>query len=556
MRKLLIIIGVLIVLLIVAVVAAANLVDADQFRPTVEKQASEALGRQVLIGKLKLALFEGGVTAEQLSIADDPRYGRDPFLAADSMNIGVNLPELIFHRKLDVESFRIHAPRLNLVEDQKGDWNYSTLGNKSAQPKTTGAAPEIAVKKFTLDDGLVTVHHLGSPKTTEYSKLKLEAKDLSLVSAVPFEFSAKLPHGGSIEAKGDFGPLAQQSDRTPMRVEIRIRDLDIASTGFSDPGSPLRGVIDSDANVNSDGTRTQVDAKITGKQMCLAAGCTPSKMPVKMDVKAGYLLADRIANLSSGVLRLGSSAANVAGTVDLKGTKPRLNARVDSSSLAVNDIESFLPALGIVLPSGARLEGGTASVKATAVGPPDALTIRGHVGLVNSKVTGYDLGSQMATVTKLSGIKVGKETLIQQFASDVQQSAAGTKLDNILLVLPGIGRLTGAGTIGKGNELNFAMKAQVDMSHSPVGQITSVLGRKNMMMGVPFHISGTTQQPKFTPDFAGGVPGVGSAGNLAQAVGGLASKGVPAIPKGVPTIPKGAEGVTKGLGGLGGMFGK
>jgi AsmA protein len=276
-------------------------------------------------------------------------------------------------------------------------------------------------------------------------------------------------------------------------------------------------------------------------------------MPVKMDVKAAYLLADRIANLSSGVLRLGSSAANVAGTVDLKGTKPRLNARVDSSSLAVNDIESFLPALGIVLPSGARLEGGTASVKATAVGPPDALTIRGHVGLVNSRVTGYDLGSQMATVTKLSGIKVGKETLIQQFASDVQQSAAGSKLDNILLVLPGIGRLTGAGTIGKGNELNFAMKAQVDMSHSPVGQITSVLGRKNMMMGVPFHITGTTQQPKFTPDFAGGVPGVGSAGNLAQAVGGLTSKGVPAVPKGVPTIPKGAEGVTKGLGGL---FGK
>jgi AsmA protein len=544
MRKGLMIAGGVVLLLIVAVVAVAMLVDADQFRPAVERQATYALGRQVTIGKLKMALLSGGVAADNLTIADDPQFSGAPFLTAASMNIGVDLKALIFDRKLNVESFVIRSPKLNLVENARGQWNYSSLGSRSAQNQTpsAGAAPEFAVGKFILDDGAVTVRNLGSGRTSEYSKLQLEAKDIALTSAIPYEFSATAPGGGTVDVKGTFGPLAEQAERTPMTAQIAVRGFDIAATGFSDPGSPLKGRVDVDADLKSDGVRTEVDAKLTGKQMCLAAGCTPSATPIGIDAKANYLLADRVAKLTSGLLKFGNSAADLSGTVDLKGAKPMVNARIDASNLAVSDIESALPALGIVLPPGARLEGGTASVHATATGPADALLIQGHVGLLNSKVTGYDLGSKMAVITKLSGVSVGKETVIQEFSSDVQQGSAGSKMDNILLVVPGIGRLTGAGTVGKQNDLNFAMRAQVDISKSPVGEIGSMLGRKNMNVGVPFHITGTTKDPKFTPDFAKGLPGSNSAGNLAQTVQGVSGKA--------------PQGITQGLSGLGGLFGK
>ena len=543
MRKgLMIVIG-LVVLLVVILVAAAALVDADEFRPTVEQQASHALGRQVTIGKLKMALFEGGVTAQNLTIADDPKFSSEPFLTAASMKMGVDLKALIFSHKLSIESFAIHAPQLDLVENQSGHWNCGSLGSSSAQaPSPGGAPPAFAVGKFTLNNGEVTVRHLGSDKTTRYSNLNLEAKDVSLNTAIPYQCSATLPGGGTLAAKGTFGPLAEQAERTPASTQIAVRGFDIAATGFSEPGSPLKGLLDVDADAKSNGVITEVDAKIVGKQMCLAAGCTPSPKPIGLDVKANYTLADRVANLTSGLLKFGNSSANLSGTVDLKGAAPTVNAHVESNNLAVNDIESVLPALGVVLPPGARLEGGTASVNATATGPVGNLLVKGHVGLVNSELTGYDLGSQMALVTKFSGIKVGKETPIQQFSSDVQQSNAGTKVDNLLLVLPGIGRLTGAGTVGKQNELNFAMKAQVDMSKSPVGQVSAILGRKNMDVGIPFHITGTTKDPKFTPDFANGMPGVGQAGNLAKTVEGVSGKA--------------PQGITQGLGGLGGLFGK
>jgi AsmA protein len=545
MRKALMIAGGVVLVLLVAVIALAMLIDADQFRPTVEKQASDGLGRQVTLGKLKLALLQGGVSAEKLTIADDPQFSSEAFLTADSMSIGVNLRALIFDRKLIVESFLIHAPRLNLVQNQQGHWNYESLGAKSAQTSTPAGTPEFLVSKFALDNGQVTVHHPGSSKNSEYSKLHLEATDVSPTSTIPYQFSATVPGGGTVEAKGTIGPMAQQSERTPMSAMIKVRDFDIAATGFSDPSSPLKGLLDVDADAKSDGVRTTVAAKITGKKMCLAAGCTPATTPIGLDVQAGYLLADRMANLSNSLLKFGNSAAKITGTVDLKPAKPQVNARIDATNLAVKDIESVLPALGVVLPPGARLEGGTASVKATAVGPADALLIKGHVGLLNSKVTGYDLGSKMAAVTKLSGVSVGKETMIQEFASDVQQSNAGSKIDNLLLVLPGIGKLTGAGTVGRQNELNFAMKAQVDVSKGAIGQISTMLGRKNTNMGIPFRITGTTKDPKFTPEM-GSALGAAAAGGASQVLGGAATKGTGITGTGV-------EGLTKGLGGL---FGK
>jgi len=539
-RKLLLIAGGVVVLLVLATVAIAMLVDADRYRPDVEKQASDALGRQVTIGKLKLTLLEGGVTAEKLAVADDPQFNKNSFLSADTMNIGVDLKALIFSRKLNVESFLIKAPKLSLVQNAQGQWNYSTLakstsGAKAAAPSRS-APTEFTVGKFTLEDGKVTVTHLATGKSSEYSKLRLEATGVSLGTSIPYEFSATVPGGGAFHVKGTFGPVAEQSERTPMTAAITVKNFDLAATGFSDPSSPLKGVVDVDANVKSDGTRSDVDARITGNYMCFAAGCTPSAKPIGINLKASYLLADQLADLSSGQIKFGSSAANLSGKIDLKGAKPQINADIDAGSLAVNDIESVLPALGIVLPPGAKLEGGTASLKATAVGPADALFVKGHVGLINSKVTGYDLGSQLSVVTKLSGISVGKETVIQQFAADVQQSSSGGgRVDNLLLALPGIGRLTGAGTLGKQNDLNFAMKAQVDISKSAVGEISSVLGRKNTNVGIPFHITGTTKDPKFTPDM-GNVAGLKSVGSLAGSVTG-----------------KGTQGLTNSLGGL---FGK
>src|ERR1035438_938051 len=87
LRAVLIIVGILIVLVLVA----PFLIPVNQFRPTIEDKASAALGRKVQVGNLSLSLLSGSLSAEQVSIGDDPKFETAPFLTAKSLKVGVEM---------------------------------------------------------------------------------------------------------------------------------------------------------------------------------------------------------------------------------------------------------------------------------------------------------------------------------------------------------------------------------------------------------------------------------------------------------------------------------
>ena len=55
-------------------------VNADSFRPMLQSKAQEALGRNVQIGKLDFSLFSGSLSADGITIADDPKFSNAPFI--------------------------------------------------------------------------------------------------------------------------------------------------------------------------------------------------------------------------------------------------------------------------------------------------------------------------------------------------------------------------------------------------------------------------------------------------------------------------------------------
>ena len=48
---------------------------------------SDALGRRVEIGNLKISLFSGGASAEDVVIMDDAAFSKDPFVTAKSIRL-------------------------------------------------------------------------------------------------------------------------------------------------------------------------------------------------------------------------------------------------------------------------------------------------------------------------------------------------------------------------------------------------------------------------------------------------------------------------------------
>src|SRR5258708_7757453 len=89
MRRALRVILVIVVVLVVLVLVAPFLIPVNQFRPTIEQKASAALGRKVDVGNLSLSLFTGSLAADNLSIAEDPKFSKSPFLTAKSIKVGV-----------------------------------------------------------------------------------------------------------------------------------------------------------------------------------------------------------------------------------------------------------------------------------------------------------------------------------------------------------------------------------------------------------------------------------------------------------------------------------
>ena len=137
LRYILIGVGVLIVLL----VAVPFFIPVNQFKPTIEEKASAALGRKVQLGNLSLSLIHGALTAQDLSIGDDPKFSPSPFLTAKSLSVGVEIMPLIFSKQLNVTNIMIDEPQVTLLKNAKGDWNYSTMGGRSPEPAKAEAKP-------------------------------------------------------------------------------------------------------------------------------------------------------------------------------------------------------------------------------------------------------------------------------------------------------------------------------------------------------------------------------------------------------------------------------
>ena len=142
-RKLSIILGVVGALIVILIILPF-LIPVNQFRPTIEEKASAALGRKVAVGNLSFSILGGSLSAENLSIAEDPKFGQTQFFTAKSLRVGVELLPLILSRKLNVTGIGIDSPQLTLLRDADGRWNFSSLGASAGtpppkQPGTSGA---------------------------------------------------------------------------------------------------------------------------------------------------------------------------------------------------------------------------------------------------------------------------------------------------------------------------------------------------------------------------------------------------------------------------------
>jgi|HubBroStandDraft_4_1064222.scaffolds.fasta_scaffold00673_14 AsmA protein len=519
--------GIVVAAVVVILIALPLFINVNSFRPKIESEVTNALGRPVTLGELSLSLFGGKVGVENVSIADDPAFSKSPFITAKSLEVGVELMPLIFSKQLNVTGIVLDEPQITLLKASNGTWNFSSLGgtskNKPAEAPKSGASQNLSIARLEIKDGKLAVGKANSTaKPQVYDKLNAEVKDFSFTSQFPFELTVNLPGGGSANLSGKAGPInPQDSAKTPFDASIKVKNLDLAASGFIDPATGIGGSADLEGTLNSTGSQ----AKAVGTVACEKLKLSPKGSPAPKAVTIKYALdedLDRQAGtITQGDIGFGKAVAHLTGGFQTQGETQLMNLKLNASNVSVDELESMLPALGVVLPSGSKLNGGTLSADLAISGPLDKLVISGPVRMSNTKLAGFDMGAKLGALSAFSGkAPSSPDTTIQNASLNARIAPEMTRADAINVTIPSLGVVTGAGTISPTGALDFQMIAE--LQGNKAGGLSAVTGRGGGGGGggVPFRIQGTTSNPSFVPD-VGGMAASAAKGAIQQSVTGV-----------------------------------
>jgi AsmA protein len=508
------IVAIIVAVLLVALIAVPFFIDVNMFRPQIEAQLSSALGRQVKIGNLKLSILSGSVAADDLSIADDPTFSKQPFIRAKGFNVGVELMPLILSKQLRVTEMVVDRPQVSLLRTEAGKWNFSSLGTKTASTgkmtapaaKGSGGNPDLSVAKLSIKNGTVTLDNISDrSKPQVFQNVDIAVQHFSFTSKFPFTMSAGLPGGGNAKLNGSAGPMDEEdASLTPLQAKIALSDLNLAASGFIEPASGIAGMVDFNGTVSSDGRQARSSGTATVDKIKLSPKGSPASKAVEAKFTTTYELQRQTGQLTQGDVTIGKAVARLTGEYQM-AKAIALNMKLNASNMPVDDLVTMIPPLGVTLPSGSSLKGGTLSGNFTIVGPLDKLVINGPVQLANTTLTGFNLQNKMAAISAISGAKTGSDLVVQNLSTDAHVAPEGISTQNVNLNLPALGVVTGSGTISPQNALNYTMNAK--LSGSAVTGLTQVAGLGNKGGTIPFFIRGTTADPKFEPDVKGMLKG-------------------------------------------------
>lgn len=533
MNRALKILGVVIGLIIVVLVALPFLINVNAFRPRIESDLSNALGREVKVGNLSLSLMSGSVAAEQLSIADDPAFSKAPFVQAKALKVGVEMMPLIFSKQVHVTNLTLEQPQIALIKTASGKWNFSSLGKNAHAPGAQSSSPEtppakapeaakkpaeapskgpnagepleqnLSVGKLNVNDGRVSIGDANSSvKPRVYDKVNVTVTNFSMDSQFPFTLTANLPGGGDLKLDGTAGPVnPDDAASTPVQAKLKINQLNLADSGFVDASSGVAGIANVDATLQSDGHNAKSSGTVNAEKLKLSPKGSPAPRPVQIKYATEFNREKQAGVLSQADIALGQALAQLKGTYDLKGAKPMLNMKLDAPNMAVNELQAMLPALGVILPQGSSLQGGTLSTALTITGAADNPVITGPLKLADTKLAGFDLGSKLSAVSALSGAKTGNDTSIKILSTDARVAPDGITTNNVNLNIPALGTVTGSGSISPAGALNYRLTANV--VGSAVSGLSQLAGMSGNGASIPFFVQGTTSNPQFVPDVKG-----------------------------------------------------
>jgi hypothetical protein len=161
-RKLLTVLLALAVVGVALAVTLSRVVASQSARRYLTSRLEQAFGRPVEVSKFSIRWIPApGIVAERVTISDDPRFGHEYFLRAESIVASPRWRSL-FLAKLELGTLELSHPSLNLVRNENGRWNVENWlpppgSLRSAQIISGSRSPRAAAQlsRIEIDSGRI-----------------------------------------------------------------------------------------------------------------------------------------------------------------------------------------------------------------------------------------------------------------------------------------------------------------------------------------------------------------------------------------------------------------
>jgi AsmA protein len=427
-------------------------------------------------------------------------------------------------QQLHVANLLVDTPKLTLVRT-----NQPTAATPPPAPNSNNMLSTLTADHLQIKNGAITITTPGQSTPAVYQQLNAEVTNFSPTAASPFKLSAQIPGGGPLTADGSAGPLNQlNAAATPLNVHATLTRVDLASSGIVAPDAGISGLANIDIKAISDGKNLNANAAANVQGLRVARNGSPSPKPVNFQLTVLQNMQALTGQIQRAVVTIGSAVINIAGTYQTSGPTTAINLKVSGDNVSIDELEAFLPSVGVHLPTGSRLQGGTLTTSLNVTGSTANPIISGPLQLNNTNLAGFDLGSKLSAVTALTGAKTGSVTAIKSLSTNIRVANGDVRTDNLALNVPALGTATGAGTVSAAGALNYQLVLKptgllggggsggatagvggiagqlmgMIPSGAAGGAVGSITGAA-LKNGIPVAIGGTTASPTFTPNLNG-----------------------------------------------------
>ncbi len=295
-KRVLIAIAVLVALISVAVVPP--LISVNRFRRQIARSISASLGRPVHMESVTLDLLPWpGFTLTQFVVGEDPEFGPEPVIRAETVTARIRLRSL-WRRRVEFSRITLEEPSVNLVRRADGRWNIESILLQASKidAAPTAEAPSGDSPRFPYISARSA--RVNFKSGLEKLPISLTEADFALWLPDPQQWRVRLEghpartdtaasDTGTLQLQGSFGRAAALKDMpVDLTAEWRAAPMGAVSWIVLGHDAGVRGEITLRANVQGSMGRNALDTQIELSQVRRAEFVPAEPLDTEISCKA------------------------------------------------------------------------------------------------------------------------------------------------------------------------------------------------------------------------------------------------------------------------------